>query len=306
MSKKMKKNKIDKYINSLHDIKDKLVIITGANRGLGYETARIALLKGARVVLACRSLTRAEEAKKQLIEDTGNKNVVVESFDQSSLKSIHSFSLKIKEKYSDFYSLVLNAGFLPKQRDVDEYGIAAVYKTNFIGPMILMNDMIDFLNESDIERRIIMQGSMASFVFKYNNKDSFIYGKDKPMKLYSLSKLCISNLFIYYRDNNSNKNIKYLLCEPGIAATNLFGSVNKVFDSLAGLFFKVFGNTAKVGALSGCKLLCDTAANGDYYRPRHLRSAKGLPKKVKYPKKFIFKDIMIDGQEIVKMYEDNK
>ena len=230
----------------------------------------------------------------------------MESYDQSSITSIHAFSSLLKEKYSDFYSLVLNAGIMPKKKDVDEFNIANVYKTNFIGAYILMNDLIDFLDESQIERRIIIQGSMVSFAYKYKNKNSLIHGEDKPMKLYSLSKLCISNLFIHYRDNNSNRYVKYLLCEPGIAATNLFGSVNKAFDSLAGLFFKIFGNTAKVGALSGCKLLCDIVANGDYYKPRYLRSAKGLPKKANYPDDYIFESIMMDAQEIVEMYEKSK
>ena len=300
----MKKNKTDRYIDSLHDIKDKLVIVTGANRGLGFETARVALLKGARVVLACRNTQRAEDAKEQLIKETGNENVVVEAFDQSSVKSIHAFTSLIKEKYNDFYSIVLNAGIMPRKKDNDEFNIANVYRTNYIGPMIFMNDIIDLLNDSNVERRIIIQGSMVSFIHKYVHKNSFIHGEEKPMKLYALSKLCVSNLYVHYRDNNHNRNIKYLLCEPGIAATNLFGSVNKVFDSIAGLFFKIFGNTARTGALSGCKLMCDAAANGDYYRPRYLKSAKGLPKKVEFPKEFIFKDIIEDAQEIVEMYEN--
>lgn len=306
MKNKTKKNKVERYIDSLHDISNKIVIITGANSGLGYEMSRVALLKGAHLVMACRSLERAEKAKKQLIEETGNENVDIEIYDQSKVQSIHSFSKLIKEKYSNFYALVLNAGiFLPKEV-VDEYHISNVYRTNFIGANILLSDLQSFLRTAENEKRIVIQGSMASFFHKYKKKDKFIYGEDTPFKQYCLSKLCCSNLFIHYRDLNENVNVKYLLCEPGIATTNLFNGFKKWFKNLAFFFLKYLSNDARVGSLSGCKLICDLAANGDYYKPRHLFSSKGLPKKSKYPEKYIFKNIMIDAEEIISTYENAK
>ena len=298
-----KKNKTDKYINSLNDIKDKLVIITGANSGLGYEMSRVALLKGANLVMACRNIDRANAAKDKLIKETGIDKIIIEQYDQSSIESIRNFANTIKNKYGDFYSLVLNAGIFLPTEIVDELHISNVYKTNFIGAYTLLRYLKDFINNSKTERRIIIQGSVASFFYKYKNKDKLIYGEYKPFKQYSLSKLCVSNLFTYYRDNNFNPHVKYLLCEPGISTTNLFRNFKKWFKKLATPFFKICCNNSREGSLSGCKLMCDIASNGDYYKPRHLFSAKGLPKKSRYPRKFIFKDIINDGDIISKQYE---
>ena len=303
---KKKKNKFDRYIESLHDIRDKLVIITGANSGLGYEMARVALLKGAHLIMACRNKERAEKAKESLINETGNKNIEIELYDQSDLKSVHSFASLIQSKYQNFYALVLNAGIFLPTETLDEFKISNVYRTNFIGALVLLEDLNNFISQSESERRIIIQGSVASFFNKYKNKDKFIYGIYSPFKQYALSKLCCSNLFIYHRDNNHNPYVKYLLCEPGIATTGLFKNFKKWFKNLSAPFLIIIGNSSRAGSLSGCKLLCDIASNGDYYRPRHLFTAKGLPKKGHYPKKYIFSNIIKDGLEIAEQYEQSE
>ncbi|CAF97953.1 unnamed protein product, partial [Tetraodon nigroviridis] len=70
----------------------KTVIITGANTGIGKETARDLARRGARIVMACRDLERAEEARADILEDTGNENVVIRKLDLSDTKSIKAFA----------------------------------------------------------------------------------------------------------------------------------------------------------------------------------------------------------------------
>lgn len=303
MAKKTKKNKIDKYLDNLHSLDGKLVIVTGANSGLGFEIAKTALKKGAKVVMACRNERRAEQAKEKLIKETNSEQIEICLYDQSDFQSVHKFAKTIQNEYKDFYALVLNAGiFLPKEI-VDEFHVSTVYRTNFLGAYALLEDLKDFLKRVQEEKRIIIQGSVASFFYKYKNKDNFIFGKDGSFKQYSLSKLCCSNLHIYHRDNNNNPNVKYLLCEPGVAATDLFKTFPKWFKKIAITFMKTFTNDAKKGSLSACKLMCDVAANGDYYRPGGLFTVAGLPKKGQYKKKYIFSNIIIDAEEMAKQYE---
>lgn len=307
MAKNKKMNKADRYIASLNDIDDKTVIITGANSGLGYEIARVALLKHAHVVMACRNLSRAESAKERLILDTGFNNVDIEQFDQSDIKGIKGFAERIIEKYPHFYALVLNAGIFLPSEVVDEYHISNVYRTNFLGAYKLVSCLKDFLDNSSEERRIIIQGSVASFRYKYKNKkNNFIYGEVAPLKQYALSKLCVSNVYVYFRDNNQNPYVKYLLCEPGVALTNLFHNFKEWFKKIAFIYLKYFTNSAREGSLSACKLMCDIAANGDYCRPRGFFTAVGLPTKAKYTKKAIFQEIITDAEEVLKNYEPNQ
>ena len=303
MAKSQKKNKIDQYIDLLHRLDEKTVIITGANSGIGFEIARIALLKGANVIMACRSISRAETAREQLINETGSDNIAIEQYDQSNIQSIHSFSKIINDKYFNFHALILNAGTFLAEKEVDEYHISNVYKTNFLGAYVLLNDLQDFLRNSEEEKRIIIQGSVASFAHKYKNKDKFIYGEEKPFKQYCLSKLCISNLFVYHRDRNSNSFVKYLLCEPGAAPTNLFRSFKKWVKNITVSFLKGFCASTREGSLSACKLMCDVVSNGDYYHPRGLFTTKGLPTRGKFPKRFINENIINDGEETLKNYE---
>ena len=295
-------NKADRYIASLNDITGKTVIVTGANSGLGYEIARVALLKHARVVMACRNKKRAEEAKEKLIADTGLNNIVIELYDQSNISEIELFTKRIIDKYPDFYALVLNAGIFLPIEIVDEYHISNVYRTNFLGAYKLVSLLKSYLDRSNIERRVIIQGSVASFRYRYKNKDKFIYGEDAPLKQYALSKLCVSNVYVHFRDINQNPYVKYLLCEPGVAFTNLFHNFKKWFKNIAYPYLKLFTNSAREGSLSACKLMCDIVSNGDYYRPGGIFTAVGLPKKAKYTKRAIYPNIISDAEEILNNY----
>lgn len=295
-------NKSERYISSLREIKDKLVIVTGANSGIGYNIAKIALIKGAKVVLACRNESRANKAKETLIKETNNSNIEIFLYDQNDINSINRFAQAIKEQYKNFYALVLNAGIMYPKDVVDEKGISSVYRTNFLGAYELMNKIDPFLKEANEEHRIIIQGSMASYFYKYKNKTKFLNGKYSDFKQYSLSKLCCSNLFINRAKNNKNMYVKYGLCEPGIVDTGLFKNMNKWVRIPSRIFMPMISNSGLNGSLPAATLLCEIMANGDYYKPAHLFSAKGLPKKHKFPNKLDNENIIIDAKETIKKY----
>ena len=88
----------------------KVAIITGANKGIGYETALDFAYRGAHVIMACRDSKRAEEAAKEIIKLTNNKNVDVEYLDLSDLDTVRSFAQKMNQKLERLDILVNNAG----------------------------------------------------------------------------------------------------------------------------------------------------------------------------------------------------
>jgi retinol dehydrogenase-12 len=104
------------YFNggTYHDKRTKLngkcVIITGANTGIGKETAIDLAARGARVILACRNVEKANQAASEIRAKTGNGNVVVESLDLSSFESIRQFSSKINAQEERIDILINNAG----------------------------------------------------------------------------------------------------------------------------------------------------------------------------------------------------
>lgn len=88
----------------------KTVLITGANAGIGKETARDLARRGARVILACKCLERGNNAAKELTELTTNSQIFVKQCDLSSLESVRTFCNEIKATEHKIDILVLNAG----------------------------------------------------------------------------------------------------------------------------------------------------------------------------------------------------
>ena len=88
----------------------KTAIITGSNTGIGYETALDFARRGARVIMACRDSKKAEQAAKEIIKLTNNKNVEYEYLDLSDLETVRSFAKKMNETLPRLDILVNNAG----------------------------------------------------------------------------------------------------------------------------------------------------------------------------------------------------
>ncbi|XP_040926533.1 retinol dehydrogenase 12 isoform X3 [Betta splendens] len=101
----------------------KTVLITGANTGIGKETARDLARRGARIVMACRDLERAEEARADILEDTGNENVVIRKLDLSDIKSIRAFAELIIKEEKQVNILINNAGVMmcPYSKTLDGF-----------------------------------------------------------------------------------------------------------------------------------------------------------------------------------------
>lgn len=149
------------YCRSRARMEGKTVIITGANSGIGKETAREIAKRGARVILACRNLETANEAKGKLklcklkiqakiqktilddiIKTTGNQNVIVKKLDLSSQKSIREFAEDIKKTEPKLDVLVHNAGTAETRTKVTEDGLEMTMATNHFGPFLLTHLLI--------------------------------------------------------------------------------------------------------------------------------------------------------------------
>lgn len=86
------------------------MIITGANSGIGRETARELSKRGARVILACRDVLKAERVAADISKETGRKDVIVQQLDLASLESVRKFAERIQKSESRLDILINNAG----------------------------------------------------------------------------------------------------------------------------------------------------------------------------------------------------
>jgi len=140
----------------------KIVIITGANTGIGKVTAVDLVRRGARVILACRNRERAEKAASEIRKETDVvENVEVEILDTSSIESVKEFVKRIRKKnLPQLDVLINNAGvfMLPYQLSVDGYEMQ--FATNHLGHFLLTNLLLPLMKKAP-QARIINVSSTS-------------------------------------------------------------------------------------------------------------------------------------------------
>lgn len=139
--------------------KNSVVIVTGANAGMG-KAASIALARtGASVVMLCRSRERGEKAVNEVRALTGNNSVELMLCDLGSLKSIEHFCREFKSRYNKLDVLVDNAGIIHRDRHETVDGYEATFGVNYLGHFLLTNRLLDILTASAPSRIIILASS---------------------------------------------------------------------------------------------------------------------------------------------------
>ncbi|KAJ8335296.1 hypothetical protein SKAU_G00409350 [Synaphobranchus kaupii] len=126
----------------------KTVLITGANTGIGKETARDMAFRGARVVMACRDLSRAETAAAEIRRTTGNENVVVQQLDLASLHSVRQFVRGYVASEDRLDILINNAGVMMCPKGLTEDGYETQLAVNHLGHFLLTNLLLEKLKSS--------------------------------------------------------------------------------------------------------------------------------------------------------------
>uniref|UniRef100_A0A4W5MTJ1 Retinol dehydrogenase 12, like n=1 Tax=Hucho hucho TaxID=62062 RepID=A0A4W5MTJ1_9TELE len=143
-------------------LEDKTVLITGANTGIGKETALDLAKRGARIIMACRDMEKAEGALKEVIQGSGSQNVVIKKLDLSDTKSIREFAETINKEEPKLNILINNAGVMvcPYGKTAD--GFEMQIDVNHMGHFLLTHLLIDLIKRST-PARIINVSSLAHF-----------------------------------------------------------------------------------------------------------------------------------------------
>src|SRR3989454_4169648 len=135
-------------------MKDKVVMVTGANSGIG-KAASIALAKmGTTIVMVARNAEKGEAARSEIIRESQNSSVDLLLADLSSLESVRQLAAKFQEKYSKLHVLINNAGLFNQRRHVTTDGYENTFATNYLAPFLLTNLQLDLLKASTPSRII--------------------------------------------------------------------------------------------------------------------------------------------------------
>ncbi|XP_067265252.1 dehydrogenase/reductase SDR family member 12 isoform X2 [Chanodichthys erythropterus] len=144
-------------------------IITGANSGIGKATACEIAKRGGTVHLVCRNKDRAEEARKEIVEQSKNENVHIHLVDMSSPRRVWEFANGFSQKHN-LHALINNAGCMVNQRELTEDGLEKNFATNTLGTYILTTALIPTLKKSE-NPRVITVSSGGMLVQKLNLED---------------------------------------------------------------------------------------------------------------------------------------
>lgn len=144
--------------------RDRTIIITGGNAGLGYAAALDLASLGGRIVLACRDVDAGERAASRIRESTGNDSVDCARLDLSSLDSVWSFADEMTARGEEVFALVCNAGvWVPDgdggSRTRTEDGYEVHFGVNHLGHFALIRSLLPRMERSGIDGRIIIVSS---------------------------------------------------------------------------------------------------------------------------------------------------
>ncbi|TMW65991.1 hypothetical protein Poli38472_003756 [Pythium oligandrum] len=214
----------------IQSLKDKIAVVTGANSGIGYETALELARKGAHVVLACRNPGKCADAVKKIQEALASTTEAgkVESMqlDVSDLSSVQRFSEEFQKTHSHLDMLINNAGIMgvPYSETVD--GFESQMATNHLGHFALTAQLFNSLKASPASRVV----NVSSWAHRHANlkydEDSILTPESKydPWLVYSNTKLAnmLFSLELARRLEASGiTNVTSTVCHPGTTATDI-------------------------------------------------------------------------------------
>lgn len=262
-------------INNELSQRGRIVIITGANSGIGYETALALAKKDATIVMACRNMKDADKVKSQILGIYSKAQITTMLIDLSSLKSVRDFADNFQKKFARLDLLINNAGIMMSPHKVTEDGFENQLATNFIGHFALTGLLMPILITTP-DSRIIMLSSLSHKWAPINFDDLHFRKRYNKMKAYGQSKrACL--VFAYELNRRlaaSGKRTISVAAHPGLAKTNL----DRHFPALIRPLGKLFLQSPKTGALPVLyAALQKDLHGGEYIGPAGFKEMRGSP-----------------------------
>ena len=270
------------------DLTGQIALVTGANSGLGLESARALLAKGATVVLACRSLAKAEQARQELLfksaaaASPSQDCIALLELDLADLDSVRRAAQQLVASHSRLDLLLNNAGVMAPPRTLTRQGFELQFGVNHLGHFALTQLLLPLLLESP-SRRVVQVTSGAQYFGQLDFDDLQGERRYDRWKAYGQSKL--ANVVLAQELQRRYPQLRSAAAHPGLARTNLQPtSVAANGSRTEQLAYRLMGplfQSAAQGALPQLfALTAPEAQPGGHYGPSELGGIKGWPKAV--------------------------
>ena len=198
----------------------RIALVTGANKGIGFEIAKQLAGKGATVLVGARNAQAGAEAARAICDEGGKAEAL--QIDICDAASIAAAAALIEREFGKLDILVNNAGVSiergkqPSEADIDL--LRQTYETNVFGTVAVTNAMLPLLTKSDAGRIVNQSSGLGSFALNA--------GPDAPfakMRLlaYNSSKAALNSVTIMLANELEGGSVKVNLANPGLCATDL-------------------------------------------------------------------------------------
>jgi len=264
--------------DKIPNLTGKIAVVTGANSGIGYETALALAQKGATVVMACRNLQKAEIAVKQIQQTNPLGKLEIMALDLGDLDSVRRFATTFHEQYDQLDMLINNAGIMVPPYGTTIQGFETQIGVNHLGHFALTGLLLNLLLQTP-QSRVVTVSSVAHRFGQIDFNDLHWERKSyKPNQAYGQSKL--ANLLFTYELHRklvaAGQSTIAVAAHPGWTETNL-----QQHSGMASFFNPFFAQPQSMGALPTLRAAVDAdISGGTYYGPAGFMEMRGRPVQV--------------------------
>ncbi len=275
-------------IADIPDLSGRVAVVTGANGGLGLETARALAGAGAHVVMAARNQEKAARAEAEIRRGLPDAALEVVPLDLGSLASVREAGAQIAAAHPTVDLLVNNAGVMgiPERRTVD--GFEMQFGVDHLGHFALTALLLPALLRAPAARVVTVTSSAHHMGRAVNPENPNLEGRYGPWRAYGQAKLANFHfaLGLHRKLAAAGAPAASLVAHPGLSNTELqIVSVEETDGGLSQRFFRMLaarvGMSASQGALSQLRAAADPgAASGEFYGPLWVNSGPPVRKPV--------------------------
>ncbi|WP_410592890.1 SDR family NAD(P)-dependent oxidoreductase [Amycolatopsis sp. lyj-23] len=257
----------------------RVAVITGANTGLGFDTAKVLAARGATVVLAVRDVGKGKQAAARL---GAQADVTVQELDLASLESVRAAAADLHTTLPKIDLLINNAGVMYPPRQTTRDGFELQFGTNHLGHFALTGLLLDLLLPVE-GSRVVTVASIAHRIRAGIHFDDLQWENSYDrVAAYGQAKL--ANLMFAYelqRRLAPHGTTTSLAAHPGVARTELMRNSPAVLRALFPVVAPLFTQSSERGALPVLRAATDPAAlGGQYYGPAGPGGYRGRPQVV--------------------------
>jgi NAD(P)-dependent dehydrogenase (short-subunit alcohol dehydrogenase family) len=270
--------------DDIPDQTGRIAIVTGANTGIGLETAKMLALKGANVVLACRNVQKGQTAVEKIATEKPAGNVSVMALDLSDLDSVKAFADEFSAKHDRLDLLIENAGVMVPPFGHTKQNFELQFGTNHLGHFALAARLLPILEKTAGSRIVVVSSTAQNFGkidFDDLNWEKRSYS---AWRAYGQSKLAniMFALELSRRLEKAGSSVRVTAAHPGYTATDLqreSAFTSRVLNPLLAM-------KPHDGALPTLRAAVDpNAESGTYWGPKNFFELNGPPEPAKISKR---------------------